>query len=74
MLTAYSFGSDRELFGNYGWNQVNSGGWSKPVGQLPPNSRGLFDMHGNLHEWTHDFFGGSRDNDFGRMGERRKAS
>ena len=64
MLTTYSYGSDRELLGNYGWYGDNSEGWSKPVGQLPPDSRGLFDMHGNMWEWTHDFSGGSRDNDF----------
>ncbi len=61
MLTSYSFGSDREMLSRYGWYQDNSGGWSHPVGQLPPDSRGMFDTHGNLLEWTHDFTG-SRDN------------
>jgi hypothetical protein len=25
--------------------------------KLPPSIRGLFDLHGNLFEWTHDWIG-----------------
>ena len=33
------------------------GEWSHAVGQLRPNLRGLFDVHGNLYEWCHDWYG-----------------
>jgi formylglycine-generating enzyme required for sulfatase activity len=57
MRTAYSFGGDALLLGHYGWFLGNSTKWSHPVGQLPPNPRGLFDMHGNLFERCHDWYG-----------------
>jgi eukaryotic-like serine/threonine-protein kinase len=53
--TAYSFGDDVQLLGNYGWFVLNSGNWSHVVGRLRPSPRGLFDMQGNLYEWCHDW-------------------
>jgi hypothetical protein len=47
-LTAYSFGGDVGLLSHYGWYQDNSERWSRTVGLVRPNPRGLLDMHGNV--------------------------
>ena len=59
--TAYSFGNDVQLLGQYGWFSGVSNKWSHPVGQLRPNLRGLFDIHGNVREWVHDRYGTESD-------------
>ncbi|HVC96234.1 MAG TPA: formylglycine-generating enzyme family protein, partial [Pirellulales bacterium] len=56
--TAYSFGNDAALLRHYGWFLENSEKWSHAVGRLRPSPRGLFDIHGNLYEWCHDWDGG----------------
>jgi formylglycine-generating enzyme required for sulfatase activity len=55
--TAYGFGSDASRLGEYAWYRDNSGGKTRPVGQLKPNAWGLYDMHGNVMEWVQDWYG-----------------
>lgn len=56
--TAYGFGSDASLLGRFGWYVENSGKHVHPPRELRPCRRGLFDLHGNLYEWTHDWYEG----------------
>jgi formylglycine-generating enzyme required for sulfatase activity len=56
MNTAFSFGNDVRLLSRYGWFTENAEHWPHAVVRLRPSARGLFDVHGNLHEWCHGWF------------------
>ncbi len=50
--TQYCNGDGEEALVKVGWYVENSVGETHPVGQKPANRRGLYDMHGNIDEWT----------------------
>ncbi len=52
--TAYSFGDDPSVIGEYAWYYDNSEDQYQEVGQKKPNPWGLHDMHGNVSEWVLD--------------------
>ncbi len=54
--STYCFGNQKNQLGEYAWFRSNSDGKTHPVGQLKPNAWGLYDMHGNVHEWCQDWF------------------
>lgn len=55
--TRFGYGNVRSYAMLFGWFRNNSGLRVHEPKQLRPNLRGLFDTHGNLWEWTHDWYG-----------------
>jgi formylglycine-generating enzyme required for sulfatase activity len=55
--TRFFFGDDPRRLSQYAWTDRNAGGQTREVGTRRPNPWGLFDMYGNVAEWTHDYYG-----------------
>jgi sulfatase modifying factor 1 len=58
--TTWSFGDDEKEFGDYAWYDGNADDigeeYAHQVGLKKPNAFGLYDMHGNVYEWCHDYY------------------
>jgi formylglycine-generating enzyme required for sulfatase activity len=62
--TNFSFGKNDSRLAEYGWYDQNASligeDYAHSVGLLKPNPLGLFDMHGNIWEWTAEAEQGER--------------
>lgn len=60
-ITVYYWGNIGKDAGEYAWYEKNSGDTTHPVGEKRPNGYGLYDMAGNVFEWTNgDWMDGNK--------------
>lgn len=52
--TAYFFGDSPDKLGEYAWYGENSDNITQEIGKKKPNPWGLYDILGNVMEWTND--------------------
>jgi formylglycine-generating enzyme required for sulfatase activity len=73
-ITSRYYGASVELLGNYAWYLANSHERAWPCGRLLPNDLGLFDMLGNVYEWSQDAKGAGRPEKQGIYSDRIAAA
>jgi formylglycine-generating enzyme required for sulfatase activity len=58
--TTWNFGDDEKVLGDYAWYRGNAYDigeqYAHQVGLKKPNAFGLYDTHGNVWEWCHDYY------------------
>ena len=54
--TRFWWGDDESAAAAHAWYKENSGGQTHPVGLKPANRFGLYDMAGNVWQWTQDCY------------------
>jgi formylglycine-generating enzyme required for sulfatase activity len=57
--TRFWWGDEDAAASGHAWFKGNSGGRTHPVGSKPPNAFGLYDMVGNVWQWTEDCYDNS---------------
>jgi formylglycine-generating enzyme required for sulfatase activity len=54
--TRFWWGDEESRAADFAWFVANSGGRTHPVGTKPANGFGLYDMAGNVWQWTEDCY------------------
>ncbi|WP_209331032.1 formylglycine-generating enzyme family protein [Lunatimonas salinarum] len=54
--TEYFFGDDPKELDKYAWFGINAGESTQEIGKKMPNPWGLYDIYGNVNEWTIDHY------------------